>query len=1282
MQKQNQIDFENTNDVSKQLEYEDAKLNLCALDFKTKQGQQDNQKILNSKRIYETNVDDNKAEVDSFYIMNFINSKKQSEDYSDSEAHKQNSNNGSITQKKHQPSLFDQNLILNQSCFSDQFKKEVTPLKDNMNIFNQEDNVRKKDRASEKLALQSVISNQKFDNIDIINKKKKQSGQRADKKNFTININSDNIKQNKEEYSKSAFKKKNKKDDIERFYQRIKAFFYNKTYSGKTRQLTEKVRLKIGDKSDYVDQDHRLSMHVKIIDLIGIKIKKIIDKVKIPLFNPEQKWRILFNSIIVIFNCFYLYVISLKICFGSYSINQLSQMIHQVAQIVWIADMLIQMNTAMYHNNEFTEDRRIIMKTFIKEYFFFEVLPIIFENLHSENIYVSILFHLPLLLKMKGIMIMLDNLEFYILQMLDNHSVFQLFKLIMKMLLFGHFLACLKYVVIQLEVNYQEKNIWSQQQEQYSQESQITNYLQCMYWAFTVMLNVQQPTPSTNLELVFTTFCMILSSIAFGYILSAIASILSKLNKNTEDFNKDLNTLNQYMKRKKIEISLKRRANINLKKYYEQQLRTNIVEEKATLQKVNSRMLKELLVSSNQKVLKYCPFLTNLFSESTLQQICMSFEEVYYTPQETIVDSELKQSDHYLYIIIDGKVKVCENYDRLAQSVNSQNYFVSQQRLLTKFIELQRIKKANQVDSTHQGEIYQKGDYFGLLGFILDTQLIQKAQSLEYTTILRLSRKELDKIILLNQKDREMFMELKDRILYNKDFNQLQIDCQFCNSKQHISQQCCLLHFDKSNLILHSKNNFSQSQARGNLSDKRKQKYFHSLLDQRQIEENLFELKSNYGMQSTNRIEFTQQDIMDESQENSQDPSNLEQNQQQFGSLEELKVLEKSFEENNDLDQKQYESLSLDNPNTVSSNMKKFQSRASQKEKLKSSVKDNLFSKQLNYDDSLKISSFNEFRLEEAQQTFTQQTNQLTTELQRQSVQSLQNLKQNDLSISINQQIQNNQQLSNRIRGKSQLSAVDEDTFIVDQFEDDYISKKSIQQMPSFKQHRSYDVYFQDIIHLQQQQQQQQYHEKTSSQNSLFNIQKTPTIDTGAKKTNQSMNHTPSNKQKYFGSNKMIEKQSTLSSNLQKKKNSLKNSSSINCQSTSLQPAISVRELRNGNSKKEQIHQQLSKMMTKISQKSGSIPYKVESDLKKTKTNIQNSEVDFQDFMESEKIHRNHSSKHSNQDKIIYWHFDRIQIFQYYFYNNNYPQQIKKYTDYQQKQQQNAKNLTRLKSFV
>ncbi len=44
------------------------------------------------------------------------------------------------------------------------------------------------------------------------------------------------------------------------------------------------------------------------------------------------------------------------------------------------------MNTATYHKNVFITDRSKIIKIYLKEYFFFEMLPLVFENLKSTNI--------------------------------------------------------------------------------------------------------------------------------------------------------------------------------------------------------------------------------------------------------------------------------------------------------------------------------------------------------------------------------------------------------------------------------------------------------------------------------------------------------------------------------------------------------------------------------------------------------------------------------------------------------------------------------------------------------------------------------------------------------------------------------------------------------------------------------------------------------------------------------------------------------------------------------
>lgn len=116
--------------------------------------------------------------------------------------------------------------------------------------------------------------------------------------------------------------------------------------------------------------------------------------------------KILFNCLIVSYNCFYLYLRSLEIFFEA-EFGVYNKYFHYIAEACWVVEMLVQMNTSMYHNNHFTKDRKVIMKIYLKEYFFFEILPLIFDGKSSKYLLIDILFKLPLLLKVKGIMIIL-----------------------------------------------------------------------------------------------------------------------------------------------------------------------------------------------------------------------------------------------------------------------------------------------------------------------------------------------------------------------------------------------------------------------------------------------------------------------------------------------------------------------------------------------------------------------------------------------------------------------------------------------------------------------------------------------------------------------------------------------------------------------------------------------------------------------------------------------------------------------------------------------------------
>lgn len=109
------------------------------------------------------------------------------------------------------------------------------------------------------------------------------------------------------------------------------------------------------------------------------------------------------------------------------------------------------MNTSTYHNNQFTKNRKVILRIYAKEYLLFEILPLICESYSSPNMLINILIRLPLLLKIKGIMIVLKKLEFYILQIVEKHYLVFLFKICAKVIILGHLVACCRNVVTEFE---------------------------------------------------------------------------------------------------------------------------------------------------------------------------------------------------------------------------------------------------------------------------------------------------------------------------------------------------------------------------------------------------------------------------------------------------------------------------------------------------------------------------------------------------------------------------------------------------------------------------------------------------------------------------------------------------------------------------------------------------------------------------------------------------------------------------------------------------------------
>ena len=58
------------------------------------------------------------------------------------------------------------------------------------------------------------------------------------------------------------------------------------------------------------------------------------------------------------------------------------------------------------------------------------------------------------------------------------------------------------------------------------------------------MMCVNNIKPKTEIELVFSSICMVLSCMVFGYMMNAISCIFTDIDKSNKEYKKDLNVIN------------------------------------------------------------------------------------------------------------------------------------------------------------------------------------------------------------------------------------------------------------------------------------------------------------------------------------------------------------------------------------------------------------------------------------------------------------------------------------------------------------------------------------------------------------------------------------------------------------------------------------------------------------------------------------------------------------------------------------------------------------------
>ncbi|KAL4509354.1 hypothetical protein ABPG72_018285 [Tetrahymena utriculariae] len=694
---------------------------------------------------------------------------------------------------------------------------------------------------------------------------------------------------------------------ISKIKQKFCAYLQNHTLQGRTKILDSNIRNMISDDCDYGYSRYKKkkqihSLFIEVLEYIIEKLIYITRLEKLPLFDPENPVKIIFNSIIVAYNCFFLYWMSIEVFFEAH-VGDINEILGYTAQACWITEMLLQMNTCLYHDNEYITDRKEIMVIYVQEYLFFEILPLIFEGKKSDNIAVDIILHLPLLLKLKGMAIILEKLEFYVLQILKNHYFLQLFKLIMLLFIIAHFEACLYNVLGEIEINFMHKEKNWIDMNPIRDGHWWNSYLTSLFWAFSVMMNTST-SPTTDVEIIFTCVCMLFSCVFFGYTLNMIGNILMDIQRQQKEYKKDLNVLNQFMKRKDASLGYRRKANISLQDFYAHN-REKIQAEKEILAKLNPTLVKEILIAANKNIISNFTLFTEQFTEEVLDKIYTNLEEETYAPRQIIISSQnVNEEELCIYFVVSGKVQIFEILDK--KEIQTVSKLMNKSKEIEKYASKHRMITQKSLGELHHNErmfketkdnyeiktkkfkkiinILTKGQAFGEYGFFTGMGNDYMAQSQNFTTVMKIKRNKFLEILQGHPQEYERFCEIRDKILNEREDNMFY--CYLCDGNDHKTMECNKVFFDKYYSNFFFQQNYSRPQIRsqewvrnGQKMNRKRQRYHNSLVKMKNIQNCIDRIQENDDLYNILEKYYEEIEVLHQSD------SDLEEDDDEYGDL-------------------------------------------------------------------------------------------------------------------------------------------------------------------------------------------------------------------------------------------------------------------------------------------------------------------------------------------------------------------------------------------------------------
>ncbi|KAL4461440.1 hypothetical protein ABPG74_016064 [Tetrahymena malaccensis] len=568
---------------------------------------------------------------------------------------------------------------------------------------------------------------------------------------------------------------------LQRIKKQILYFYQLYTNSGRKIYYERKIiRKQIKDKSDvYEDKSNKfVYLFYKINEYLQViqSLMRIFSSV--PLINPDG----IIHFFVSFFFCFYNTMFF--IIYTLFAVFQAPQDICYIYEITtaitWTLEIIIKLNTSIYINRlSITSSRKLILTHYVKKKFLFDVIPLLIITaiipIKQEDKYIYL--KLFVLIKYKNIFEEFDQLQKYFVMTFQRYYIIQLVNLVVKLFLIGHIIACFYYIVGTIELEYLgEESTWYGN----TRADQIwwKLYLKALYWALTLMTTGSSEAV-TPLQYLYISFIMLSIFLIFAYLLNVIGVILEELDTKDLNKRKDLNIINEYMRQKKISkqnllnplqinvqfkslfSNLQKKVNNDIEYYYENNQKKFEDDTRQVLSKISKQLNDQLQEEYNKQILSQIPILKNNFSQEALTGIHHSFEEAFYFPNQMVhLQYNDRSYDNSLIFIVQGKLEITKQIDQFQE------------------------EKQTKIFSSKKSGIV--GAYHFFTGLNRDYNI----KSLDFTKIIKIRRENFINSISKFEKDFQTFCQIKDRLINDGQFQDINHSCQYCNQKTHLVTQC------------------------------------------------------------------------------------------------------------------------------------------------------------------------------------------------------------------------------------------------------------------------------------------------------------------------------------------------------------------------------------------------------------------------------------------------------------------------------------------------------------